>query len=195
MPDFEKRIGRLRQKLKKSKPGALLVTSRHNVTYLTGFTGDCSFLLVSQDQEVLITDSRFTTQLQQECTGLELHVRKASESLAQSVAALTKKLKLDRLGIESAAISLEMFDQLSKELSSTELVRTSNLVEALRLVKDRHEITEIKRSVKIAERAFKVIKAALRGDQSEKSLAADFGASNSSIWRSRVFLSTYCGRW
>ena len=51
---------------------ALLVTNFKNVTYLTGFTGDDSYLLVTLDGETLITDPRYTTQLEQECPGLAL---------------------------------------------------------------------------------------------------------------------------
>ena len=38
-----------------------------NVTYLTGFTGDDSYLLVTANGETLISDERYTTQLEEEC--------------------------------------------------------------------------------------------------------------------------------
>ena len=54
---------------------ALLVTNFKNVTYLTGFTGDDSYLLVLPRGEVLISDQRYTTQLEEECPALELAIR------------------------------------------------------------------------------------------------------------------------
>ena len=61
--------------LKEAQADALLVTNFKNVTYLTGFTGDDSYLLVTLDGETLITDPRYTTQLEQECPGLALEIR------------------------------------------------------------------------------------------------------------------------
>ena len=43
-----------------TKIDALLVTAELNVTYLTGFTGDSSYLLVWGERELLITDGRYT---------------------------------------------------------------------------------------------------------------------------------------
>ena len=50
---------------------ALLVTNFKNVTYLTGFTGDDSFLLVTESGETLISDKRYTTQLERRVPRLE----------------------------------------------------------------------------------------------------------------------------
>jgi Xaa-Pro aminopeptidase len=49
--DFERRRGRLRRKLKSLNIDAMLVTSFVNVTYLTGFTGDSSYLLLDRGME------------------------------------------------------------------------------------------------------------------------------------------------
>ena len=46
MSRFEERRDKLRRLLKKTGADALLVTNFVNVTYLTGFTGDDSYLLV-----------------------------------------------------------------------------------------------------------------------------------------------------
>ena len=66
---------KLRSLIKEAQADALLVTNFKNVTYLTGFTGDDSYLLVTLDGETLITDPRYTTQLEEECPGLALEIR------------------------------------------------------------------------------------------------------------------------
>ena len=53
----------------------LLVTNFTNVTYLTGFTGDDSYLLVTPKQQIVISDPRYTTQFEEECPGVEAHIR------------------------------------------------------------------------------------------------------------------------
>ena len=42
---------------------------------MTGFTGDSTYLLLTRDNEVVLSDKRYTTQLQQECPGLRLEIR------------------------------------------------------------------------------------------------------------------------
>ncbi len=63
----------------------MLVTRFTNVTYLTGFTGDDSYLLIARDKEVLVTDFRYQTQLADECPGLELFVRKQGQHMPEAV--------------------------------------------------------------------------------------------------------------
>ena len=75
MPSFAVRRKRLRNLVRKAEADALLVTNFKNVTYLTGFTGDDSYLLATLDGEMLITDPRYTTQLEEECPGLPLEIR------------------------------------------------------------------------------------------------------------------------
>ena len=60
------RLSQLREVLMAKHLDGLLVTDPVNVSYLTGFTGDESALLVTADDSLFITDSRFTTQFNQQ---------------------------------------------------------------------------------------------------------------------------------
>ena len=77
---FEKRRDRLRATLKRNGHKAMLVTNEINVTYLTGFTGDSSYLLVTRDAATILTDSRYNTQLEEECPGLPMISRTSATS-------------------------------------------------------------------------------------------------------------------
>jgi Xaa-Pro aminopeptidase len=69
------RRDRLACTLKADRADALLVTAPANVRYLTGFTGEDATLLVTETRSVVVSDGRFTTQLGQECPGLESYIR------------------------------------------------------------------------------------------------------------------------
>ena len=60
---------------------AILVTNFTNVTYLTGFTGDDSYLLVGDGVEVMLSDPRYTQQIGEECPGLDVALRGPSTTL------------------------------------------------------------------------------------------------------------------
>jgi len=53
MPDFERRRERLRRRLRRAGVTGLLITDFTNVTYLTGFTGDDSYLLLTARDTLL----------------------------------------------------------------------------------------------------------------------------------------------
>jgi Xaa-Pro aminopeptidase len=173
MSRFEQRRDKLRKLLRKRGAGGLLVTNFTNVTYLTGFTGDDSYLLVTTDGEVLLSDPRYTTQLEEECPGLELSIRWTGVSMLDAVAKVVKQSGLAQLGIEAGSMTVELFHQLADKLPKVELVSTQGLVEALRIIKDRAEVDAIRVAIDQARKGFDVIRASLTPDQTEKQVAAD----------------------
>lgn len=171
MSRYAARRDKLRRNLRAAGVDALLVTNFTNVNYLTGFTGDDSYLLVLPNNEVVISDPRYTTQLEEECPGLEASIRPPGVGMIETIAKLTKAAKLKKLGIEGSSMTVAVRDQIAAEVGATELVSTSNLVENLRIIKDKDEIAEIRRAIWFAERAFGVLRASLRPERTEKEVA------------------------
>ena len=95
----ESRCKNLRKSIRREKIDGLLVTNFTNVTYLTGFSGDDSYLLVSGDNQLLLSDPRYTIQLEEECPGLDCFIRDPGESMAEAVVKSLKSAKIERLGV------------------------------------------------------------------------------------------------
>jgi Xaa-Pro aminopeptidase len=166
--DHQARRDRLRKALHKAGIDALLVTDFTNVTYLTGFTGDDSYLLVRRDGEIILSDPRYTTQLGEECPGVDLHIRPPGASMIQAVA---KAVPIGRLGIEGDSMTVGLRDRIAAKLAKTDIVATSGLVEKLRQIKDKEEITRLRNAVWQAEKAFAVLRSTLRPEMTEKEAA------------------------
>ncbi|MDZ4821631.1 MAG: Xaa-Pro peptidase family protein [Planctomycetota bacterium] len=171
MLPYQARCDKLRKLLKKSNYPGLLVSNRTNVTYLTGFTGEDSFLLVMPDGEVLITDPRFTEQVEQECPGLEMHVRLPGVSMSAATGRACGTAKLGRLAIEGDSLTVSARDRLADQLPKVELATSSGLVETLRTIKDKSEIAAIRQAVRMAEEAFTTMRGRLSRGESEKQYA------------------------
>jgi Xaa-Pro aminopeptidase len=171
--DFDRRRHSLRRLLPENSLAALLVTDELNVTYLTGFTGDSSYLLVADSRELLITDGRYTQQLAEECPDLPLAIRQPGSSLPSFAADCLAKLGLASLGIEADHVTLSFHEKLHGELKSTQLAHTSGLVEQLREIKDAGEIDAIRQAIHIAESAFTDLRKEIRRGQTEKEVADD----------------------
>lgn len=173
MPPHEKRRAKLRQLIRREKLDALLVTSFTNVTYLTGFTGDDSYLLVTADDAVLVTDPRYTIQLGEECPGLPLHVRQPGERMLPAIAEVTSGASAKRLGFEAESMTVATQQGLAEEISGAELVGLSSMVESLRLIKDRSEVEAIRHAAHLAKRALDVVRASWTPEATENDLARE----------------------
>ena len=170
---YTRRLAKLRMRLRQEQLPALLVTKFVNVTYLTGFSGDDSYLLVTADDAIMLSDFRYVEQLQEECSGLAVEIRAPGVSMLQLIAQVVRQVKVGRLGVEGESISTGMHQRLQHELPKIEFVVSGGLVEKQRETKDREEIDEIRRSVYVAQRAYEVIRAQLRPEQTEKRIAAE----------------------
>ena len=173
MSRFAARRKKLRSLIRKAGADALLVTDFTNVTYLTGFTGDDSYLLVTRSDEMLISDERYTTQLEEECPDLELVIRGPGVGMLKTVVRVVESAKIQWLGVEALSMCVDLHATLGKEICRVELISTSGLVEALRIVKDQEEIARIRTAAHQARRAFEVICASLTPDQTELDVAAE----------------------
>ncbi len=165
------RRDRLRKLIKKSGAKSLLVTNFANVTYLTGFTGDDSFLLITPTDEIFLTDPRYTEQVEAECPGLELCVRRPGITMTDIVAKTCKRVKTNQLAIEGDSMTVSVRDLIANKLPKFELQTTTGLVEQLRAIKDRDELNEIREAIRFAEDAFRQLRALIRPDRTEKELA------------------------
>ncbi len=170
---FAIRRNKLLHLIKKSDASTLLVTNEKNVTYLTGFKGDSSYLLINQKKTILISDSRYVTQIADECPGMETNSRPRSETIMAATAKLLKKLKISTLGIEGGSVTVAARDALSDACKTTELMTCIGLVEELRMIKDASEIAATREAVMQAEKGFTLMRASITDDQTELQVAHD----------------------
>jgi len=173
MTRFAKRRTKLLRAVKRAGADAILVTNFTNVTYLTGFSGDDSYLLVGSGVDVMLSDPRYAQQIGEECPGLDIALRSPGDTLVSVVETVVKKSRLSRVAVEAESMTLALHARLSDALLKTQLIASTGLVEALREIKDASEIGEIRQAIWLAEKAFSVIRAALRPEQTERQIAHD----------------------
>ncbi len=169
-PDYERRREKLWRRVGAEGLDSFLVTDVTNVTYLTGFTGDSTCLYIDRERQMLISDTRYSTQIAEESPDLQTHIRDASSTPIDSIARIAKSAKPKSMGVESAHISKWLFDKLSEKVACP-LVDTEGWIEEQRAIKDESEIAKIRESIRVSERAFQVIRSQLTGDQTERQIA------------------------
>lgn len=179
---------KLIRNLRNAGVDALLVTNPTNVSYLTGFTGEDSFLVLGPGIAVLISDGRFETQIAEECPGLDAAIRSTKQSIIEATARVVRRGGIRKLAFESDAVSHAQWEKLGELLKSAERVPMSGGVEELRMVKDAHEIEQIREAARQAERGFEVLRASLIPEMTELEAAhtlehamREFGARRASF--------------
>jgi Xaa-Pro aminopeptidase len=168
---FANRQDKLIRKLRSADCEALLVSNVKNVSYLTGFSGDSSVLVLGPRHRILISDTRYETQLQEECPDLETVIRSNRQPMEEMIATVAKTAKIKSLGFESDSLTVAECEKLKEKAEGVEWVALSGQVEGLRQIKDKSEIAEIREAVRLAERGFEVLRASLTADSTELEVA------------------------
>jgi Xaa-Pro aminopeptidase len=168
--DHSARQKRLTEGFKALEIDALLVTHMPNVRYLTGFTGSAG-VLIAAPRPVFTTDGRYREQASQQVERARVVVGKGS-ALASAIEEI-RKAKTRRLGIEADHMTVAMRRALSRELGrSVRLVETSAVIEKLRIIKDKDEVSLIRMAVNLGSDLLPVVCKALKPGHTETSAAA-----------------------
>jgi Xaa-Pro aminopeptidase len=170
MPDYVGRRERLWQAVEREQLGAMLVTNPVNVTYLTGFSGDSSILVLTGTRTILLSDGRFTTQIAEECPELEANIRPPTKTMPEVAGSVLQSLGVGAIGYESGHLTVAEFQTLSDQVKTVSWAPGADRVEQLRMVKDSDEVAQIREAIRVAERAFTMFRAMLRPDDCEKDL-------------------------
>lgn len=169
MTDYRKRLRSLRVELKKKGLDAFLVTNNANVTYLSGFTGTDSLLLITPDSQFFLTDSRYTEEARDHIKAFV--IVEVVSSTFDTIKTIVRNNRIKKMGIESMNIPCAVFRRLEDCVGRTKIFQSQNIVEGLRAVKDKDEIELIKRSVSLTKTVLKKSVGMIRYGMSELSLS------------------------
>lgn len=152
---YEARIERLRDAMKEAGIGALLVLGAKSVRYLSGFSGEDASVLVLPEEGLLLTDSRFRLQAQEESS--HLRIVEPSEKLPRALPGLLEGVE-GAVGLEAEHLTLAQWRSFQKEAPGEGFyVPSEGLVAKLRRVKDAEEIEAMRASGALAAAAMEYL--------------------------------------
>lgn len=166
---------------------ALIVSSLHNVRYLTSFSGSNALCVVKQKDATFLTDGRYAEQSVDEVsrifkltiTALGLYEGLAKQKLLHGCR---------RIGFESHYVSYAQYRTMKKLCPSFSFVPTTDVVERLAVLKDAEEIAAIQKAVDISDKVFGKVLAMIKPGMEERTVAAEisylhkhFGAEGDSF--------------
>ncbi len=150
---------------------AFFVARAENVRYISDYTGADSYLLLTRDRRIFLTDPRYTEQAQLECPDYEIVNWRSSGSMEAALCALLPRDREIRLGFEARQMNFSRYAAL-KELLRGELVPTEDVIEKMRAIKTPREIACLRAACEISCRALDRLLPEIKPGVTEKELAA-----------------------
>ena len=143
-----------------------------NVNYVSHYTGEDSWLFITEQEKFFLTDPRYTEQVSYECPDYTiLNWRDTYGSIGKALAYAAEKVGAKTIGFEAAHLTVEQYQNLQSEVKA-ELVPADGIIEEFRSIKKPEEIECLRISCDIASRAYEKIQKDIRVGITEKELAA-----------------------
>jgi Xaa-Pro aminopeptidase len=177
---FRQRILRLREKLERSSFDTLWVLQPENRRYLSGFkatdgqlTESSGSLLISKDSLILVTDSRYTTEAENEAVDFDVITLK--RGFTESFPKVVSRLGARILGFDENHLTWGAHREVAKKLRKlsppVRLVPVKGLVEGMREIKDQVEIISMTAAADLMSEILTTVLKDLRPGRTEKEIA------------------------
>lgn len=167
---LQNRVAKADDIIKKHGLDAMLFTDMHNIRYLSGFTGTDGVLLVSAKGSCFFTDSRYTTQAENQ---VQCKHREYKQKISDIAGYLNSDICTGKVGIEGHDVSIAAFNELRfkcNESIDLHVVSDSN---AIRAIKDNNELSQIEKSAAISCQALESILEKIHPGVTEREVALE----------------------
>ncbi len=166
-PQNTKRVKNLQKRLKGSGLDACLIESSVDLFYFTGLKLSAGRLLVHEKSSLLLVDGRYL-QIAKEKSKLPTALDSPAE-----FEAFCKKNRIIRLGFDGGHTSYDQYKRLKKGFK-VELVPSTPFFKVCRSIKDRAEISAMKKSAELLWQGFQFLRKSLKKGITEKELSKRF---------------------
>ncbi|MDX1417739.1 MAG: aminopeptidase P family protein [Candidatus Promineifilaceae bacterium] len=163
----EKRIVAIRNLLSSYGVDGFLITNPTNIRWLSGFTGSYAQLLVTQEQAILATDSRYWIAARKDAPFVKLFKdqRRISDTFE-----LLKSANVTTVGFEADYMTVAHLEKL-KKFTALSWVPMSQVVPNARQIKDQQEIAAIQRAAALTDQIMSLVPEMVRSGMTESELA------------------------
>lgn len=160
-------------KILKNDTTAILISSAENRRYITGFPSSDGYLLITKNDAVFFTDSRYIEAASKVISACRTALL---TRVSDEIKSCLQENKIEKLFVERERLTIGEFEALKGALSPVKLAPSKALekkISALREIKNKEEIKCIKKAQKIAEDAFDHILTFIKPGVTEKQIALE----------------------
>lgn len=166
----EVRVQKIREILTEKKLDGVLISNPYNMRYISGFSGATGYLLITQRESVLFTDSRYTIQAKEESDTFA--VVELKNSYTELIKEWIEKEQIKILGFEGEDVQVSTYLQWKEAFPVEELKDTGTTIALLRSIKTEEELEKLEEAERIGDKAFSKILEIIRPGMTELEVAA-----------------------
>ena len=163
-------VQRLQAALTERDIQAVVISNLPAIYWLTGFSGSFGLAVVTRDSGVLLTDSRYTIQVAEQCRDIPVDSfrspQKAEEFLAEHIA----RLGVSKLAFDRNHVTVGTLEKWRKSLATVELLPADDPIDDLRMIKSAGEVAKVRHCCGISDKALEMLLTIARPGVSELQL-------------------------
>lgn len=144
---------------------AVLITSKANIRYYSGFTSEDGMLYISQEGCYLLTDTRYTIQATEQAKGFRV--------IDKNIDEFWSKVSSKQILFEEDSMSVGEKSRLESKLLHRELIPSQKLISSHRQIKEPWEIDKIKSAQALGDMAFEHILGFIKPQMKESDIALE----------------------
>lgn len=156
------RLKRLREKIKRKRLDAFLITNLKNIHYLSGFSGSEIKVLVSGKRASFFCGPLYYEEAKERVKGPFQIIRELKPEFFRG---------FKRIGIEENSVYLKDYFFLQKLLPGVKFIPCRDFIESFRLIKEIKEIELLKKSATVTREVFSSLMKQLKPGMSELKVA------------------------
>lgn len=166
------RIYQIAKMLPEAGLDGILLTSRANRFYATGFDSADGVAVITKNKSFFFIDSRYIEAARASIEGAEIEMVDRSQNYNSAVSRTAAACGIRKLGFEEGSLSVSAYRAFIAAVK-TEFVPAQSIPAVLRAAKDEEEIRAITNAQRIAEKTFDDMLGLIRPGLTEKDLAAE----------------------
>lgn len=164
---------RISEVLKEKKLDAILVSDPFNMRYITGFRGGEGYVYLSEQRQVLLTDSRYTTQARDEADGFEIVQVDGTADYIKRLYEFMQEENVKSLGFEDEHLIYVSVKGLQDGCPGVDFVALGESLNRLRIIKNETELKALRQAEHVGDLAFEDILKIIRPGMTELQVAAE----------------------
>lgn len=164
-------LEKLRNELKAATPSALLISDLANVFWLTGFSGSFGTAVVTPSANLLISDSRYTLQAQEQAIGWDVRTFANPTDSVDFLREQLESISVRAVGFDKAVVTVGTLEKWTEKMPQIALTATTDPIALLRRIKSDVEVDKIRAACRLADSCLEHVAKLLRPGVTENELA------------------------
>ncbi len=162
---MKRQIEALKNTLKDNE--CVFISSYPNIFYYSGFSSNDAYLIISHNENIIITDSRYTVQAKEECPDFSLI------NITEGFEKIFKNLSSSVILYEEKDMSVGFYINLKKQALNKTFISSSDKISSFREKKDAFEIKKIQEAEHLGDEAFSYILNFIKPGMNEIEIASE----------------------